>query len=109
VMMGRTAYQEPWQLLDVDPVLFGEAAAFASAKDALAAFIPYVERELTKGVRLHAITRHILGLFRAVPGARAFRRQIATEAVKPNADVRVIADALALVLDSRSDLAHIAA
>jgi tRNA-dihydrouridine synthase A len=60
-------------------------------------------------VHLHAITRHILGLFRAVPGARAFRRHLATEAVKPGADARVIADALARVLDTGSDLAHIAA
>ena len=40
--------------------------------------MPYIERELAKGVRLHSITRHVLGLFRAVPGARAFRRHLAT-------------------------------
>ncbi|HVV62264.1 MAG TPA: tRNA dihydrouridine(20/20a) synthase DusA [Pseudolabrys sp.] len=109
VMMGRAAYQEPWRLLEVDPALFNEPARFGSAKEVALALIPYVERELAKGARLHGITRHILGLFRAVPGARAFRRQIATHAVKPDADARVIADALALVLDSRADLAHIAA
>ena len=31
VMLGRAAYQEPWRLLAVDPVLFGEAAPFAAA------------------------------------------------------------------------------
>jgi tRNA-dihydrouridine synthase A len=51
----------------------------------------------------------VLGLFRAVPGARAFRRHLATEAVKRDAGAAVMADALALVLDSRPDLAHIAA
>ena len=85
VMMGRAAYQEPWRLLGVDPLLFGEPAPFASAKEAALALIPYIERELAKGVRLHAITRHVLGLFRGVPGARAFRRHLATEAVKPGA------------------------
>ena len=50
-------------------------------------------------MRLHAITRHVLGLFRAVPGARAFRRHLATEAVKPGAGAGVMADALALVVD----------
>src|SRR5450631_4129690 len=85
VMMGRAAYQEPWRLLAVDPLLYGEPAPFASPKDAALAFIPYIERELAKGVRLHAITRHVLGLFRSVPGARAFRRHLATEAVKPTA------------------------
>jgi tRNA-dihydrouridine synthase A len=107
VMIGRAAYQEPWRLLQADPLLFGEPAPFASAKEAGLALIPYIERELTKGVRLHAITRHVLGLFQGVPGARAFRRHLATEAVKPGADATVMADALAL--DRPADLAHIAA
>ena len=113
VMMGRAAYQEPWRLLAVDPLLFGEAAPFTTAKEAALALIPYIERELAKGgdkgARLSSITRHVLGLFRAVPGARAFRRHLATEAVKPGAGAEVLADALALVLDSKPDLAHIAA
>jgi tRNA-dihydrouridine synthase A len=109
VMMGRAAYQEPWSLLDVDPLVYGEPASFASPKDAALALIPYIERELGKGVRLHTITRHVLGLFRAVPGARAFRRHLATEAVKPGAGASVMADAIAHVLDTSADLAHIAA
>ena len=109
VMMGRAAYQEPWRLLAVDGLLYGEPQPFASPKDAALALIPYIERELAKGVRLHSITRHVLGLFRAVPGARAFRRHLATEAVKPAASASVMADALALVLDSNADLSHIAA
>jgi len=109
VMMGRAAYQEPWRLLDVDPVLFGEPAPFASPKAAALALMPYIERELAKGVGLHAITRHLHGLFQAVPGARAFRRHLATEGVKPAAGAAVMADALALVLDRTPDLSHIAA
>lgn len=109
VMMGRAAYQEPWRLLGVDPLLYGEPALLASPKDAGLALIPYIERELAKGARLHCITRHVLGLFRAVPGARAFRRHLATEAVKPGADASVMAAALAQVLDSAKDLANIAA
>ncbi len=109
VMMGRAAYQEPWRLLGVDPMFFGEAAPFASAKEAALAFIPYIEREMAAGVRLHSITRHVLGLFRAVPGARAFRRHLSVEAVKPGASAQVMADALALIVDSDANLAHIAA
>ncbi|MDP2411463.1 MAG: tRNA dihydrouridine(20/20a) synthase DusA [Pseudolabrys sp.] len=109
VMMGRAAYQEPWRLLRVDPLLFGEAAAFASAKEAALAMMPYIDREMAKGVRLNSITRHMLGLFRAVPGARAFRRHLATESVKPGAGAAVMADALALVVDSGADMANIAA
>ncbi len=109
VMVGRAAYQEPWRLLAVDPILFGEPAPFTSAKQAAHALTPYIERELIKGVRLNSITRHILGLFRSVPGARAFRRHLATEAIKPGVSTQVIADALELVLDTTPDLAHIAA
>jgi tRNA-dihydrouridine synthase A len=109
VMMGRAAYQEPWRLLAIDPVLFGENAAFTCAREAALALIPYIERELSQGTRLHAITRHVLGLFRSVPGARAFRRHLATEAVKAGASASVMAAALALVVDRTDDLAHIAA
>jgi tRNA-dihydrouridine synthase A len=109
VMMGRAAYQEPWRLLEVDPVIFGVSAPFASPKDAGLALISYIDRELAKDVRLHAITRHSLGLFRAVPGARAYRRHLAIEAVKPDAGATVMADALALVQDRTADPAHIGA
>ena len=107
VMMGRVAYQEPWRLLAVDPLLFGESAPHRTARQAAEALIPYIERELARGTRLHAITRHMLGLFRGVPGARAFRRHLATAAVKPNADVATFRAAFALMPDN--ELARAAA
>jgi tRNA-dihydrouridine synthase A len=109
VMMGRAAYQEPWRLLEVDPLLFGEPARFASPREAAEALIPYLERELARGTRLHAITRHVLGLFRGVPGARAFRRHLATEGVKPNADAHTFRAAIALVVDLDGRTVHTAA
>ncbi|MGC1444227.1 MAG: tRNA dihydrouridine(20/20a) synthase DusA [Xanthobacteraceae bacterium] len=113
VMIGRAAYQEPWRLLAVDPLVFGEPARFASAKEAAAALTPYIARERAQGTRLHSITRHLHGLFRAVPGARAFRRHLAGAASTPHADAEYLVAALALVadgvLDSKTDLAHIAA
>ncbi|MCK9917933.1 tRNA dihydrouridine(20/20a) synthase DusA [Microbacteriaceae bacterium K1510] len=109
VMLGRAAYQEPWRLLAVDPMFFDAPGTFTSAKEAGLALIPYIEQELAKGVRLSSITRHVLGLFRAVPGARAFRRHLATEAVKPGAGADVMADALALIVDTPGEMAHIAA
>ncbi len=109
VMMGRAAYQEPWRLLAVDPLVFGEPAPFASPREAIAAFFPYIERELRAGTRLHAMTRHILGTFRAVPGARAFRRHLSTHGMKPDAGVEVLREALGMILDTRPELAHIAA
>jgi tRNA-dihydrouridine synthase A len=97
VMMGRAAYQEPWRLLDVDPFLFGLPAQFDSPQAVAQALIPYIERELARGTRLNAITRHLLGLFRGMPGARAFRRQLAAEAVKPAAGTAALRAALALL------------
>src|SRR5712691_3580669 len=101
VMMGRAAYHEPWRLLAVDPLLFGEPAPFDSPKAAIEAFTAYVERECARGSRLYAIARHLLGLFHAVPGARAFRRHLAIEGVKPGAGPQVLRDAFARVLDTR--------
>jgi tRNA-dihydrouridine synthase A len=113
VMMGRAAYQEPWRLLAVDPLFFGEDARVASAKEAAKALIPYIERELAQGTRLHAITRHLHGLFRAVPGARAFRRHLGRAATTPIAGAEFFAAALALVSDGvpegDRELAHFAA
>ena len=68
VMLGRAAYQEPWRLLSVDPEIFGEPAPSAAIKDVFEAMMPYIERELAKGTRLHSITRHFVGAFHAVPG-----------------------------------------
>jgi tRNA-dihydrouridine synthase A len=96
-MLGRAAYREPWRLLAVDPLLFGTPAPAPSPRAALELFMPYVERELGRGTRLHAITRHVLGLFNGMPGARAFRRHLATHATRPGAGVEVIAEALAFL------------
>src|SRR5262249_30537276 len=109
VMMGRAAYQDPWRLLAVDPVLVGEAAPFASPKAAAEALIPYIEGELARGTRLNAVTRHVLGLFRGVPGARSFRRHLATEASKPAAGAAAFREALALVVDMDAQMVHSAA
>jgi tRNA-dihydrouridine synthase A len=109
VMMGRAAYQEPWRLLEVDPLVFGQAAPHASAKAAAEALIPYIEREIARGAKLHSIVRHLHGLFRSVPGARAYRRHLATQATKPGACAGVLAEALALVVDTPREQAHTAA
>jgi tRNA-dihydrouridine synthase A len=100
VMIGRAAYQEPWRLLAVDPELFGAPAPFATVKAAGEAFVSYVVHEVERGTRLTAMTRHLLGLFHGVPGARAFRRHLATEGIKPGAGADVLIRALALVRTS---------
>lgn len=100
VMLGRAAYREPWRLLGVDPELFGEAEPHATMKEALAAFYPYVEEQLARGVRLHAITRHLIGAFQAIPGARAFRRHLAEQGTRPGAGLSVLSNAVAMVDDT---------
>jgi tRNA-dihydrouridine synthase A len=103
VMMGRAAYQQPWRLLGVDALVFGDAPPLASPRAAAAALIPYIERELANGVRLHAITRHLHGLFQGVPGARAFRRRLSEAGASPHAGAALLREALALVSDGDLD------
>lgn len=104
VMLGRAAYHDPWRLLAVDPDLFGENAPQTDMKDAIAALTPYIEDQLAQGLRLHAIARHLVGAFHGVPGARAFRRHLAEQGVKPGAGAGVLRDALALVRDAEDYL-----
>jgi tRNA-dihydrouridine synthase A len=99
LMLGRAAYQDPWCLLDVDPLLFGTPAPSASPRAAAEAFLPYLEAETARGTRLHAMVKHTLGLFPGVAGARLYRRHIAEESVKPGADAQVYRDALSKLLD----------
>lgn len=97
VMVGRAAYGEPAMLLDVDPALFGAPAPVADAFAAVEAFAPTVAEALAGGVRLHAITRHMLGLFNGRPGARAYRRHLSTFGTRADAGLATLRDAVALV------------
>ena len=99
VMMGRAAYQEPWRLLAVDAEVFGEPPPHADMKAVLLAMRPYIEAHLAAGGRLHAITRHMVGAFHGVPGARAFRRMLAEQGVRPGAGFEVLQAALDCVRD----------
>jgi tRNA-dihydrouridine synthase A len=97
VMMGRAAYGEPAQLLDVDLRFFGEPAPAADPFDAVELYLPYVAARLAEGVRLHAMTRHMLGLFNGRPGARAYRRHLATAGTRAGADLGTLREAVAEV------------
>lgn len=97
VMLGRAAYHTPAMLGDVDRRLFGEAVAEVSAFEAVERYLPYVRAELARGARLAAMTRHMLGLFHGARGARAWRRILTTESVRPGAGVEVIGRALETV------------
>lgn len=97
VMMGREAYQNPALLLNADRELFERAPPVADAVAVVEAMYPYIERELARGAYLGHITRHMLGLFQGVPGARQWRRHLSENAHRPGAGLTVLQQALAFV------------
>ncbi len=95
VMLGRAAYHSPAILADVDARFFGEAPRDVDA--AVDAYVGYVARKLGEGVPLHAMTKHMLGLFTGRPGARLFRRHLSEHATRRSANAQTLRDALALI------------
>ncbi|MBI1263570.1 MAG: tRNA dihydrouridine(20/20a) synthase DusA [Alphaproteobacteria bacterium] len=102
VMLGRAAYHTPWILSEVDARFYGEPAPDRDPASALQAYRPYVEARLAEGVRLNAMTRHMLGLFAGLPGARQWRRVLSENAHRPGADWSVVAAAMHAVAEARA-------
>ena len=100
VMMGRAAYQSPALLADVDARFFGGEPV--EIEDALAIWRAYVAEQLAQGVPLHAMTRHMLGLFNGRPGARAFRRHLSEHATRPGANLATLDAALMQMMPERA-------
>jgi tRNA-dihydrouridine synthase A len=100
VMLGRAAYHDPGLLGAADRRLFDPAAPLVTPEGAVRAYLPYVRAQLDAGTRLAAMTRHMLGLFQGCPGARAWRRTLTVEAIKPGAGAEVIERALEAVLEA---------
>ena len=94
VMLGRAAYHNPYLLAEVDRRFFGDLRPPLSRHQVVARMLPYVEQELAAGTRLHHITRHILGLYQGVPGARAWRRYLSEHGHGEAAGPEVIQQAL---------------
>lgn len=97
VMLGRVAYHNPSILRDVDKTLFGDAIEPVSYSEILKAMCEYAEQHLSKGGKLNHITRHMIGLFQGIPGARAYRQVLSTQSTKPEAGTDVIIKAFAAV------------
>jgi tRNA-dihydrouridine synthase A len=89
-MIGRAAYQNPYFLASMDQAFYGEKRPIPMQHEILERFISYVETQLEQGVRLGQMTRHILGLFQGVPGARAWRRHLSEQVHRAGAGVEVI-------------------
>jgi tRNA-dihydrouridine synthase A len=94
VMIGRAAYENPYLLAGVDRRFFGSSAPPPSRRQIIEALLPYVDAQLRQGTPLHGMTRHVLGLFQGIPGARAWRRHLSEHAHRRGAGVEVLAAAL---------------
>jgi tRNA-dihydrouridine synthase A len=94
VMLGRAAYHTPATLMEVDSLFYGVENPYSNKIEALEAYLPYVAAQLQQGIGLHAMTRHILGLFHGRPGGRAFRRILSQGAPRRGAGLEVLIEAL---------------
>jgi tRNA-dihydrouridine synthase A len=94
VMIGREAYQNPYCLAAWQRALLGPVEPILTREEVIERLLPYLERELAAGTPLKAMTRHLMGLFNGLPGARAWRRRLSEEAHRPGAGANVIHDAL---------------
>jgi len=97
VMVGREAYQNPYLLAEVDQQIFGLDKPIKKRSQVVEEMYPYIEAQLSKGAYLGHITRHMIGLFQAMPGARQWRRYISENAHKPGAGIEVVEAALAKI------------
>ena len=95
VMLGRAAYDNPFLLAEIEAALHGTALPDRAA--AIEAYAGYVDARLVEGVPLWRMTRHVLGLYRNLPGARAWRRTIAEGARRPGATGALLRQSLRLV------------
>jgi len=99
VMIGREAYANPALIGQWEAALWPEPMPAHDAVGAVRAMLPYIERHLARGERLAAVTRHLLGLFHGIPGARAWRRHLSVHAPRPGAGVEVVEAALRMVAE----------
>lgn len=102
VMLGRAAYHDPYLLADVDRRIFGVDREAPTREAVVEAMLPYIEANVGEGQRLHAIARHMLGLFHGQHGGRIWRRRLGEAAIRPNAGAKEILE----ILPSRRPLPH---
>lgn len=94
VMIGRAIYHNPYLLSQVDRCFYGDFHPLPTRYEIIDAFLPYMEQQLARGIRLSAMTRHILGLFQGQPGARIWRRYLSENAHRSGAGTKTVREAL---------------
>ena len=103
VMLGRTAYHEPYRLAELECSLYG--TPLPSRESVIELMRPYIDKHLAEGGKLQHISRHLLGLFQGLPGARGWRRHLSENAHRSDAGVAVVDEALELCLSQVRDRA----
>lgn len=101
VMVGREAYANPYLLAEVDQAIYGVSRSPVSREEVMEGFMDYCQEQLSRGTRLNHLTRHILGLYQGLPGARQFRRILSEQAHKPDAGLEVIRRAIGVLNELR--------
>jgi len=107
VMMGREAYNNPYCLAQIDNRLYGNNKVIPSRREIVIQLLPYIEQLIHEGGHLKYISRHILGIFQGIMGARAWRRHISENAYKPKAGVEIITQALSFIQEQPTDNATV--
>jgi len=97
VMIGREAYQNPYFLSQIDRRIFNDNHPILSRQQILNAYLPYVQKQLNAGVRLHQITRHIFGIYHAAKGARHWRSYLSDNTFKKHASTEPLIEAMARI------------
>lgn len=82
VMMGRSAYENPFPFCDADSVFFGEPRVEKTRTEVLESFLPWASLWDREGKKPYLYLRHILGLFYGVSGGRFYRRFLSEKGPK---------------------------
>ena len=98
VMLGREVYQNPYMLVNVDEEFFGHKQIKKDTPiDVAYKYSEYIEAQLSNGIKLNSMTRHILGLFKGYPNSRKFRRYLSENVFKNNADISTYKNSLNII------------
>lgn len=98
VMIGRAAYENPYEFSRVDQDLFGEASEPLSRIELVRAYLPYIQSQIEAGVPLKVMSRHLLHVFNKQTGAKVWRRFLSNYAHKQGAGPQVVEHALRSVV-----------
>ena len=109
VMLGRAAYQTPGILRHADRVFYGETGQPVGWEELIAAMADYADAHMASGGKLHHVTRHMIGMFHGISGARNWRQMLSSEAVRPGAGPEVLPAAFGLVKPALEEAAAEAA